>query len=151
MREISLAAEKSRQDFQSLKQQQALEAAFHLTTGDFHRLADDSLIIKDVRQRENLSLERRYRTEYHTRFSMSMSCLFFVLVGSPFAVLGEKKQFLTSFLFVFSPILIVYYPVAMMTQNLSKAGSLEPSLAVWAANTLMLIAAVYFLRRVCRN
>jgi lipopolysaccharide export system permease protein len=82
---------------------------------------------------------------------MSMSCLFFVLVGSPFSILAAKKQFLTSFLFVFTPILVVYYPVAMMTQNMSKAGSLEPSIAVWAANALMLLAAVFFLRLVRQN
>jgi lipopolysaccharide export system permease protein len=149
--DIALAAEKSRRDFQSLVQQQALEAAFHLTTGEFHRLHDDSLLIKEVKQREQKGLERRFRTEYHTRFSMSMSCLFFVLVGSPFAILAERKQFLTSFLFVFSPILTVYYPVTMMTQNLSKTGSLDPSVSVWAANVLMLLAAAWFLRRVSRN
>jgi lipopolysaccharide export system permease protein len=149
--DIALAAEKSRRDARSQQQQQALEAAFHVTTGDFHRLREDSLVIKQIKQRENLGLERRYRTEYYTRFSMSMSCLFFVLVGSPFAILAAKKQFLTSFLFVFTPILVVYYPVTMMTQNLSKTGALEPSVSVWAANFLLLIAAAFFLREVSRN
>lgn len=151
LQDIDQAVEKSREDCRLLVQRQALEAAFYLTTGDLHRLQGDSLIILDVKRRENAGLERRFRTEYHTRFAMSMSCLFFVMVGSPFAILSGKKQFLTSFLFVFTPILLVYYPVTMMTQNLSKSGTLDPGLSVWAANAVMLAAALIFLRQVSRN
>lgn len=146
-----MAVAKGRNDADDVSEQQAIEAAFALTTGNFEALSAAELQLKDVQRRFHLGNVRRIRTEYHTRFAMSMSCLFFVLVGSPFAVLSGKKQFLTSFLFVFSPILIVYYPVAMMTQNLSKSGSLDPSWAVWSANGVLLLASVYFLRRVNRN
>lgn len=151
LREMTAAVEQTRRDSEDVMQQQAIEAAFALTTGNFHQLTEPELQLKDVKRKYHLGNVRRLRTEYHTRFSMSMSCLFFVLVGSPFAVLSEKKQFLTSFLFVFSPILVVYYPVAMMSQNLSKSGSLEPSYAVWAANAILLLAAGFFLRQVNRN
>lgn len=151
LQEMTAAVAKTRQDADDVMHQQAMEAAFALTTGNFHHFTEPALPLKDIQRKYHQGNIRRLRTEYHTRFAMSMSCLFFVLVGSPFAVLSGKKQFLTSFLFVFSPILLVYYPVAMMTQNLSKSGSLEPSYAVWAANGVLLAAAAYFLRRVDRN
>jgi lipopolysaccharide export system permease protein len=79
---------------------------------------------------------------------MAVSCLFFVLLGSPFAIVMARKQILTCFLFCFLPILTVYYPITMMTQNLSKIGTLDPSWAVWSANGVMGLAATYFMRKV---
>ncbi len=149
--DITTETEKSRKDADFARQEQAIEAAFALTTGDFHKFSQASIPFKEHKRKHHLGMAWRYRTEYHTRFAMSMSCLFFVLVGSPFAVLQSKKQFLTSFLFVFSPILVVYYPVAMLTQNMSKLGSIEPSYAVWAANLILAIAAAICLRQVVRN
>jgi lipopolysaccharide export system permease protein len=151
LEDITTSVGKAELDAVAMHEQQAVEAAFALTTGDFHKLAEPSLAAKGQKRLENISNVRRLRTEYYTRFAMSMSCLFFVLVGSPFAMLAGAKQFLTSFLSVFTPILLVYYPVAMMTQNLSKTGTLEPSVAVWSANALMLVASAVFLRRVSLN
>jgi len=151
LQDITTSVEKAHQNALSMQQQQAVETAFALTTGDYPKLFDPAMSSKSQKRLEHLSMSRRLRTEYYTRFSMSMSCLFFVLVGSPFAMMMEKKQFLTSFLFVFTPILVVYYPVAMMTQNLSKTGQLEPSIAVWTANAVMLIASCVFIRQVSRN
>jgi lipopolysaccharide export system permease protein len=149
--DITTDTEKAMRDSEFARQEQAVEAAFALTTGDFHKFAQQSIPYKDMKRKHQLNLAWRLRTEYHTRFAMSMSCLFFVLVGSPFAVLLAKKQFLTSFLFVFSPILVIYYPMAMLTQNMSKIGTLEPSYAVWGANAILLLAAAICLRQVGRN
>ena len=91
------------------------------------------------------------RTEYYNRFSMSVSCFFFVLLGSPFAILMAKNQFLTCFLFCFLPILTVYYPIAMMTQNMSKTGAIDPMWSAWLANATLLCAGVYYIRRVLVN
>ena len=82
---------------------------------------------------------------------MSVSCFFFVLLGSPFAILMAKNQFLTCFLFCFLPILTVYYPIAMMTQNMSKTGAIDPMWSAWLANATLLCAGVYYIRRVLVN
>jgi lipopolysaccharide export system permease protein len=125
-----------------------VSAAIILSTGNFDRFAEPEFAT--FRQTISASQEktRRLHTELHNRFATSCSCLFFVLLGSPFAMVMARKQFLTSFLFCFVPILVVYYPVSMMTQNMSKAGQLDPTWAVWLANGLMAIAATFFARRV---
>jgi len=133
------------------RQLQAMEATFALTTGNFDRFDEPDF---QAYQRDVFISDLstwRLRTEQHYRFAMALSCFFFVLLGSPFAILMARNQFLTSFLFCFVPILIVYYPISMMSLNLSKTGSVDPAWAVWAANGLVGLIASYFLRRVLQH
>jgi lipopolysaccharide export system permease protein len=133
------------------QQSEALETAFILSTGQFSRFAAPDYREHAHDHADAVEQHRRLRTELHSRFAASCSCFFFVLLGSPFAMLMARKQFLTSFLFCFTPILVVYYPVTMMTQNLSKSGQLDPAWAVWTANGLMLLASGYFFRKVLQH
>lgn len=149
--DIQQAMVQSAREVERSKQTQALEAAFALSTGNFDRFTEPDFRQHVVDIVVNDSAIRRMRVEHHNRFAMAVSCLFFVLLGSPFAIFMARKEFLTSFLFCFLPILIVYYPVSMLTQNMSKTGSLDPTWAVWTANGLLGLAASYFLRRVTRN
>lgn len=132
-------------------ERRAVEAALLLTTGEFDRLADRGFLLQHMAVFEEQDRRLKLRSELHTRFAMSSSCFFFVLFGSPFAILMAKKQFLTSFLFCFVPILLVYYPLSMMTQNLSKSDQLNPVWAVWVANGVLAVASAVVLRRVIEN
>jgi lipopolysaccharide export system permease protein len=132
-------------------QRETLESAFILSTGQFSQFTAPEFRDHSRQLKEADEKYRRLRTELHNRFATSCSCFFFVLLGSPFAILMARKQFLTSFLFCFTPILVVYYPVSMMTQNLSKSGALDPAWAVWSANGLMLVASGYFFRKVLQH
>ncbi|MBX3440296.1 MAG: LptF/LptG family permease, partial [Planctomycetaceae bacterium] len=86
-----------------LEEHRLVETAMSLTLGDLDRIADPGfaanrqLILGDA-------MRERLRTEYHSRFALSCSCFFFVLLGCPFAILKAKSQFLTSFLYCFGPI-----------------------------------------------
>ena len=130
---------------------QAIEVAFAMARGEFESLSSVSFRRHQARLDSALHTIHGMRTEYYNRFSMSVSCLFFVLLGSPFAILMAKKQFLTSFLFCFLPILTVYYPISMMTQNMAKSGQIDPIWSAWMANLALLLAGIYFIRRVLRN
>ncbi|MBM4074521.1 MAG: YjgP/YjgQ family permease [Planctomycetes bacterium] len=136
---------------EKIKQSQALEAAFVLSTGDFERLASEQFLSSQSELRTNASAMRRLRTEHYNRFAMACSCLFFVILGSPFSIHMARNQFLTSFLMCFLPILLVYYPVSMLMINLSKTGSVNPVWGVWIANGLIALASAFFLRLVTRN
>ena len=122
-----------------------------LMTGDFEQLAAESVQtyagydeLADFRQ-------RRLKTEIHSRYSMAGSCLFFTLIGGPFAVLQARRQFITSFIMCFLPILIVYYPVMFLMVNLGKHGDVDPSWAMWVPNAILGIAAVLVLRKVVQH
>lgn len=142
---------KAGEDSKAARQAQAIETAFALSTGDFETLRDPEFLRYEHRIALGKDSTLRLGSDLHNRFAMAVSCLFFVLVGSPFAIVMARKQVLTSFLFCFLPILTVYYPITMMTQNLSKIGALDPAWAVWSANAVMGLAASYFLRRVLRT
>ena len=146
---LSLDSHEQRQA--NARQRQAVEAAFAMIRGDFESLQSPHMLQygRDVDGSSNEI--RGLRTEYFNRFAKSVTCFFVVLLGTPFSILMAKKQFLTTFLFCFLPILTVYYPIAMMSENLSKTGQLDPALSAWVANGALLIAAIYFIRRVLRN
>lgn len=132
-------------------QRTAVETAFALSRGDF-----EFLLGPRVQNHKNLEqycegTVRNLRTEYYNRFSMSVSCFFVVLLGTPFSILMAKKQFLTTFLFCFLPVLTIYYPIAIMTQNLSKSGHVDPVWASWLANATLAVAGLYYIARVTRN
>ncbi|HEY0981857.1 MULTISPECIES: LptF/LptG family permease [unclassified Schlesneria] len=130
---------------------QAIEVAFAYSRGDFDSLNSINFQRHQRRLDSAMNTIHGMRTEYYNRFAMSVSCLFFVLLGSPFAILMAKKQFLTCFLFCFLPILTVYYPISMMTQNMAKSGQIDPIWSAWMANLTLLLAGLYFIRRVMMN
>lgn len=133
------------------QERESIEVAFALARGDFEALRSNTLktnpdLIKNVLGEMNL-----LRTEIYNRFAMSVSGFFVVLLGTPFAILMAKRQFLTSFLFCFLPILTIYYPIVVVTQNMSKSGYGDPIWTSWIANGVLLIAAIYNIRLVMRN
>jgi lipopolysaccharide export system permease protein len=135
-----------------LQEQRDIETVLTLTAGAFERFCDRAA---RVHSEYGLSYRRsalnKLLTEVHSRFALGASCLFFALLGGPFAILKPRRQFLTSFALCFLPILALYYPIVMLMMNLSKSGSVHPAWAMWVGNVLLLTAAAFVLRRVLRH
>lgn len=127
------------------------EIALHLLTGDFEQLMGDES--KRYQHEEHYAVwgGDRMNTEMHSRYAMAGSCLFFALLGGPFAVIQARRQFITSFIMCFLPILLVYYPATFLMANLSKSGTIEPWWSVWVPNLIIGTAALFVLRRVIRH
>jgi lipopolysaccharide export system permease protein len=126
-------------------------SAFALSQGNYFQLNDlrlrDHGIVTD-------GLAVRYKkleTEVHTRLALACSCFFFVLVGSPFSILQGKRQFLTNFFLCFVPILLVYYPVVLLTQNLAKNDDLDPMWGMWIGNGILLVVGLWIFRKVLKH
>jgi lipopolysaccharide export system permease protein len=95
---------------------------------------------------------RKFRTELHSRRALSFSCLFFVWLGAPVAIWGARRDFLGNFWICFAPILVVYYPVAIMCMNLGKEGKLiDPAYGMWTGNAILACVGWWVLRRVLRH
>ncbi len=133
---------------ENLRCRREIETAFALATGNFKVLQNGSLTQLDKRMRTNRRAYNGQKTEVQFRFAMACSCFFFVLVGSPYAVLQAKRQFLTNFMVCFLPILLGYYPLVLLAKNLSSTGTANPVWAMWSANILVAIAGLFMLRRV---
>ncbi|HID24460.1 MAG TPA: YjgP/YjgQ family permease [Planctomycetaceae bacterium] len=134
-----------------VQERQAIEAAIVLVTGEFDTFFSPRFRKYDTDLEVSEARDARFRTEIHSRFALAASCLFFVLLGSPFSILQARRQFLTNFLLVFLPILLCYYPVLLLMMNLSKTGTVNPAYAMWTSNLLVLTMAWFVLRRVFRH
>lgn len=127
-----------------------IETAFALTRGDFANLTDPKskhhLAVKETEK-----LTYRVATEIHSRYALACSCLFFVLVGSPLAIMKAQSRFLTSFLYCFVPIVIGYYPLVLGMMAQAKKGHVNPAWGMWVGNAALLCVGWWLLRRVARH
>lgn len=121
-----------------------------LMLGDFYQLQDSTLFDSAYEERMQRKKIARLETEIHSRFALSTSCFFFALLGAPFAILQARRQFLTTFFMCFLPILLLYYPVALLLMNLSKSRNV-PAVSLWLANLLLLLVGLFVLRKVLRH
>lgn len=90
---------------------------------------------------------RLYRLQAETprRFSNGFACLCFVMVGIPVAMWQKSADNVGVFFLCFGPILLVYYPLLVVGENLARDG-LWPSLSVWLADGVLLGAGVILMR-----
>lgn len=134
-----------------LREKQETEMAMTLTLGEFQKLLDQDYMnfgfIQDFTEKDL----NRLNTEIYSRFAMSTSCFFFVLIGGPFSILQARRQFLTSFFICFLPILLIYYPIALLMISLCKQGQANPAYAMWSGNALLGIAGCWVLYKVLKH
>lgn len=143
----SIAGERS-----LMEQRRLIDTALSLTHGDFERLHGLDFTHYRAMIQSHTDRLNRLNTEIHSRFALSCSCLFFVLVGSPFSILQGKKQFLTSFFLCFMPILLLYYPLVLLCINLAKTnGNFDPAWTMWSGNILLLLVGLFTIRKLTRN
>jgi lipopolysaccharide export system permease protein len=142
---------KSQQDLIRNEQLFNQEVAMLLLTGDIDELAGAASKKYQVDQAAARTNIRRLDSEVHGRFAMAASCLFFTLVGGPFAMLQARRQFITTFIICFLPILVVYYPVMFLMMNLAKSGTVDSWWAVWVPNAILGVWGAILLRRVVQH
>ena len=131
------------------EQRMAAKAALQMMTGDFTALAGQDWKDDHHRLKESRNLVYRLDMEPHRRWANGFSCLCFVVVGAPLAMILRRADFLSSFFACFLPILLVYYPLLLGGVDQVKSGAL-PSYSVWAGNGLMLLWGAWLIKRVIR-
>ena len=151
IREINRSMEKIALELNEYTAGKDFRTMFALTLGEYEDLMTDSTLYHQEYEKPKQSDLRKLNTEIHSRFAMSTSCLFFVLIGGPFAMLQARRQFLTSFIMCFVPILIVYYPLTLGMMNLCKTGQADPTWAMWIGNAVLLTAGLHILRKVRKH
>ncbi len=130
---------------------QMIGAVLALSEGAFDRLAPQDQWALEMKERSRSERCNKLNTEIHGRVALSCSCFFFVLIGSPFAIVQGKRQFLTNFALCFAPILGGYYPIVLLTMNLCRDGLISPLWGMWIGNAALLATGLYLLRKVLRN
>lgn len=127
-----------------------LLAAMSMTTGQFPLLASEAQSAA-IFEYGGDRRANKLRTERASRYALSCSCLFFALLGSPFALLRGQTQFLTSFLYCFLPIVGAYYPLMLGIMSQAKSGDIDPTYAVWIGNAGLFLLGCHTIRKLCRH
>lgn len=73
----------------------------------------------------------------HMRLSLAASALALVLVGMPLGILSGRSHMLKAFVLACVPVLLVYYPLFLLGQNLANTGTLSAATALWGPTVLM--------------
>ncbi len=134
---------------EQLEQALAAEAGMSLVTGDFASLGEQTWkprrkALADARVRLS-----RLKTEPWRRWASGFSCLCFVMVGAPLAILWRRADVMSTFFACFFPILLIYYPLFLVGFDRAKAGALPPY-SVWGANLILVGIGIWLMRKVIR-
>ena len=141
-------AEKKR--LRELGRQMAVRATMQFALGDFADLNDEKWRSLHAEQRGASTRLNRLRLEPWRRFANGFSCLFFVIVGAPLAIRLRTSNFFNTFAICFLPILVVYYPLLMLSVDRAKDGAMPPY-SVWLANVVLLLAGCLLQHNIRRH
>ncbi|MSQ92924.1 MAG: YjgP/YjgQ family permease [Gemmataceae bacterium] len=89
--------------------------------------------------------------EWLMRPALALGALCFALVGCPIGIWFSKSDYLSAFITCFLPIVVIYYPLMFCMYNLARAGKIPPTLAIFNADAIMLVAGAVLFRRMARN
>jgi lipopolysaccharide export system permease protein len=108
--------------------------------------------VNDVREQEALYRGeiRQYTVEIHKKFSLSVACTTFVLIGIALALRfprGGMGLVIGASLVIFA----VFYVGLTVGENLGDKGVMSPIFAMWLPNLIVLVVGVFGLLRVNRE
>ena len=149
LRRIPSEIEAQTETIEQLEQVLAADVALALVTGDLHTLGEQTWKARRKTLAEARNRLYKLRTEPWRRWASGFSCLCFVLVGAPLAIMWRRADVMSTFFACFLPILFLYYPLFQFGLDRSKDGALPPY-TVWAANLLVFAIGLVLLRRVIR-
>ncbi len=103
-----------------------------------------------IRLFDSSRLVTAYGVEIHKKFALAVACFVFVLMGAPIALRfprGGVGLTIGVSLLVFA----LYYVCLTAGESLGKRGLIPPVVAMWAANVLFALVAVWLLSKIGRE
>ena len=149
LREIGPSKTHQREEIESLKQEMTADAAFALMTGRTFELSKEVWKQREGQLYSSQETLHRLYTEPHRRWANGFSCLCFVLIGAPMAIRRRQAEFWGSFFACFLPILLVYYPMLVVTVDYAKDGVFPPQM-VWLGNIMLAGWGAWLMQRVVK-
>ena len=94
----------------------------------------------------NRNMYNRYMAAYHKKYSLSLACFVFILVGAPLGVLARRGGFgvgasISLFFFV------LYWMLMISGEKIAERGILDPMISMWLANTVMAAVGIFLMVR----
>jgi lipopolysaccharide export system permease protein len=89
----------------------------------------------------------KFQIEYHTRWSLSMACLIFGLLGVGLGTTTNRRAARGSGFVLSIVVVIAYWVCYVVFENLAKKEIYPAWLSIWLVDAIFLYAGVKFLRR----
>ena len=121
-----------------------------LATGRFISLNDATTHAIGAELTDTEKKLSRLKTEPMRRWAQGFSCLAFVWMGVPMAVLIRSADYWWTFGVCFIPILLIYYPIFGLTLEFSKDGT-WPASTLWLGNITLALIGTWLMRKVVRT
>lgn len=150
LREIAQAKTEQRDAMGRMRQAMAADAGYALVLGRLEELSDAAWRPRLDLVRNAQRTLHRLATEPHRRWTNGFSCLGFVLIGAPMAILLRRGEFWGSFFACFLPILLGYYPMLVGCVDRAKDGAVPPQ-TVWLGNLALAAVGGWLLRQVVKH
>jgi lipopolysaccharide export system permease protein len=128
-------------------------AAYHsiaLVNGRFSQIDGNDVSSKLYGLDFNEKRLAKLRTEPMRRWSLGFSCLAFVWMGVPMAVLIRSADYWWTFGVCFIPVLLVYYPIFGLSLEFAKDGR-WPAVSLWLGNLTLALVGTWMMMKVVRN
>lgn len=128
----------------------ATRQAIALASGRYINLNDgiaQTIVLEMANTEDRLA---RLKTEPMRRWSQGFSCLAFVWIGVPMAILIRSADYWWTFGVCFVPILLIYYPIFGLTLEFSKDGT-WPAATLWLSNITLILIGTWQMRKVIRT
>ena len=92
----------------------------------------------------------KFLVEMHKKFSLPIACIVFILVGAPLGVTTRKGKFSIN-IAISLTFFLIYWAFLIAGENFADRGSINPALAMWLPNIILLIVGIYFNYRINRG
>ncbi|HVK13689.1 MAG TPA: LptF/LptG family permease [Gemmataceae bacterium] len=93
---------------------------------------------------------RQLEAEMQQRPALAVGCLCFVLIGCPVGIWASRADYLSVFMICFLPTVMAYYPVSLAGMNMAKDEK-APVYAIWAADAMLFVVALFLIRRLMKR
>ena len=148
--EIGPSKSEAMHKIDQIEQEMTADGSLALMAGHSYELSQTSWREREKKLASTRQLLQRLYTEPHRRWSGGLSCLCFVLIGTPMAIRRRQAEFWGSFFACFLPILVLYYPMLAGTVDFAKSGLVPPP-TVWLGNTVLAICGYLLLKNVIKH
>ncbi len=132
------------------RRQKFLEKKFDALNMKVNRLVEQSQYQEKIRESYAVK-ENRYEVEFHKKFAIPFACVVFAILGVPMAVTTSRSgKGISASLAI--GVYLIYYLFLVGGEKFADRGKLDPFLAMWGANILLLsIGIPVFFKAVREN
>jgi len=115
------------------------KSTLSLTLSEIEKLLENKSLPKDK--------VRTLESEYHKRWAISVACILFAFLGVGLGTVTHKRSVKSGSLIISLGVIIVYWAMYVIGDNIARAGVAPAWITIWAANIFFSFLGIWLLKR----